>query len=68
MHEFVLIVALLGQPPAKLGTFTTYEACQDAIHQIFIMKIYKDARDNPKAKEAIDIQMKYQQEYQCIKR
>ena len=68
MHEFVLIVALMGQPPAQLGTYTTYEVCQDAIRQIFLMKIYKDARDNPKVQEAIDIQMKYQQEYQCIKR
>jgi hypothetical protein len=68
MHEFVLIVALIGQLPTQLGTYTSYEACQDAIRQIFLLNIYKDARDNPKVQEAIDIQMQYQQEYQCIRR
>ena len=67
-EEFILIFALIGQAPAQLGTFTSYAACQNAIRQIFLMNIYKDAQDNPEVKKAIDIQMKYQQEYQCIKR
>jgi len=68
MKEFILIVALAGQPPAQLGTYKTYEACQNAIRQIFLMKIDKDARDNPEVQKAIDITMQYQQEYQCIER
>jgi hypothetical protein len=45
-----------------------YEACQSAIRQILMMNIYKDVRENPEVKKAIDVAMKYQQEYQCIKR
>ena len=68
MHEFILIFAMIGQPPAQLGTYASFDSCQDAIRQIFMMNIYKDARGNPEVIKAIDIQMKYQQEYQCIKR
>ena len=68
MQEFILIFALIGQAPAQLGTYSSFEACQEAIRQIYLMNIYKDARENPEVKKAIDITMKYQQEYQCMKR
>ncbi len=68
MNEFILIFAMLGQPPAQLGTFSSYESCQEAIRQIFLMNIYKDVRESPEVNKAIDITMKYQQEYQCMKR
>jgi hypothetical protein len=68
MEEFILIFALFGQPPAQLGTYSSYDACQSAIRQILMMNIYKDVRENPEVKKAIDVAMKYQQEYQCIKR
>jgi len=68
MKEYILIAALIGQPPAQLGTYSTYNSCQNAIRQIFMGKVYKDFRDNPEIKRAVDIQMKYQLDYLCIKR
>ena len=68
MQEFILIFALIGQPTAQLGTYSSFDACQDAIRQIYMMNIYKGARENPEVKKAIDITMQYQQEYQCLKR
>ena len=67
MQEYILIFALIGQAPAQLGTYSSYDACENAIRQIFLMSVYKDLREDPEVKKVIDIQMKYQQEYACIK-
>jgi hypothetical protein len=57
----------VGQPNAQLGTYTSLDACNNAIRQIFLAPIYPAARNNPSVVEAVDMSIKFQQEYICVK-
>ena len=58
MTSFILIAALAGFPPAQLGTYTSEALCQNAIREIFMMKIYKGVQNNPEVMKSIAIAMK----------
>jgi hypothetical protein len=66
MMSFILIAALAGHPPAQLGSFQSAASCENAIREIFMMKIYKDVQNNPDVIKSIDLAMTYQQEYRCV--
>ncbi len=66
MKAFILIMVLMGKPSVFLGEYPSFDACQSGIRQIIAANIYKDAINNPEVQKAIDVSMKYQQEYQCV--
>lgn len=70
MIKYVLLYVALGQTPAQLGTYDNLGACQNAIRQIYWTQMVApgavlDKETRRRFNEAIDIEIKYNQKYQC---
>ena len=67
MNTFILLYILVGHAPAQLGTYSSLDSCTNAIRQLYLANIYIAQQLSPEVQKAIDVTMKYQQEYICQK-
>jgi len=65
MYYILLFVAIAN--PAYLGTYSTEQECKGAIRQIYITRMVPPAvQMNASFNEAIEMKLKYQQEFTCV--
>jgi hypothetical protein len=67
MGKYILIFIMGSQPPAQLGAYESLELCQAAIRSVLTSQLAPGSENNPKVKEAIDLSIRLQREYFCMK-
>lgn len=73
MLYVLMFVGAMGQTPANLGSYETMDSCQHAIREIYMQQTMpRGINITPElansVKQLVDVKMKYQREYTCLKR
>jgi len=67
MYALIFIAVTVGSNPALLGTYPTKSACESAVRAIYTAKtIPPGVATTPQLTQVVDIQLKYQRDYQCL--
>ena len=66
--KYILIAYILGQNPATLGEYNSFEACNNAIRQTYMMKVPKEFWTNSDYLNALELNLKFQRDYVCTKK
>jgi hypothetical protein len=63
----LLYIASITSGPSYLGDYTTQQACQAVIRNIYSTRLYAVGQaKTPEIEKAVDIKMQYQKEYLCV--
>ena len=67
MGSWILLYLAIASAPAQLGTYTSEESCKDAIRIFFVQKMAPSAMNQAAVRDAVEVALKYQREYVCVK-